>query len=103
MTTGKPVALITGAARGIGEATARKFTAGGYRVVATDVIAASDAPLLAAGPIEDCDYLTCDVAAEGEVADLVKLAVDRHGRIDVLATIAGVVLVKPLDETTWDE
>jgi NAD(P)-dependent dehydrogenase (short-subunit alcohol dehydrogenase family) len=103
MATGKPVALITGAARGIGEATVRKFIAGGYQVVATDIIAAGEAPLLAAGPVEGCYYVARDVANEGQVADLVRTAVDRYGRIDVLATIAGVVLVKPLDETTWEE
>jgi NAD(P)-dependent dehydrogenase (short-subunit alcohol dehydrogenase family) len=103
MTTGKPVALITGAARGIGEATVKKFMAGGYQVVATDIIAAAEAPLLAHGPVEGCQYVTCDVANEAQVADLVKTAADRYGRIDVLATIAGVVLVKPLDETTWEE
>jgi NAD(P)-dependent dehydrogenase (short-subunit alcohol dehydrogenase family) len=103
MTTGKPVALITGAARGIGEATVKKFMAGGYHVVATDIIAAAEAPLLADGPVDGCQYVTCDVANEAQVADLVKTAADRYGRIDVLATIAGVVLVKPLDETTWEE
>jgi NAD(P)-dependent dehydrogenase (short-subunit alcohol dehydrogenase family) len=103
MSTDKPVALITGAARGIGEATVRKFTASGYQVVATDIIDAVEAPLLARGPLADCRYVTCDVANEPQVAALVKTAVDNYGRIDVLATIAGVVLVKPLDETDWEE
>ena len=103
MTTGTPVALITGAARGIGAATVRKFIAGGYQVVATDIIDAAAAPLLAGGPVEGCWYLTCDVADEGQVASLVETALERFGRIDVLATVAGVVLVKPLDETTWEE
>jgi len=103
MTTDTPVALITGAARGIGEATVKKFLAGGYQVVATDIIDAAEAPLLANGPIDGCHYLTCDVANEGQVRDLAKTAVDHFGRVDVLATIAGVVLVKPLDETTWEE
>jgi NAD(P)-dependent dehydrogenase (short-subunit alcohol dehydrogenase family) len=103
MTTETPVALITGAARGIGEATVKKFTAGGYQVVATDIIAAEAAPLLAAGPVKGCHYMTCDVANEGQVAELVNTTVERFGRIDVLATIAGVVLVKPLDETSWEE
>ena len=44
---------------------------------------------------------TCDVRDEAAVAALVQRAVDELGRIDVLANIAGVVLVKPLDETTW--
>jgi NAD(P)-dependent dehydrogenase (short-subunit alcohol dehydrogenase family) len=35
--------------------------------------------------------------------DLVRMVVDQYGRIDVLGNVAGVVLVKPLDETSWDE
>lgn len=103
MTTGTPVALITGAARGIGAATVKKFMAGGYQVVATDIIAGEEAPLLAEGQAAACHYVTCDVADERQVADLVGMVDQRYGRIDVLATIAGVVLVKPLDETTWEE
>ncbi len=103
MTTGTPVALITGAARGIGAATVKKFTASGYQVVATDIITAEEAPLLAKGPAANCDYVICDVTDEGQITDLVTLVAQRYGRIDVLATIAGVVLVKPLDETTWEE
>ena len=40
---------------------------------------------------------------EDGVAALVESVVAEHGRIDVLANIAGVVLVKPLAETEWDE
>jgi cyclopentanol dehydrogenase len=101
MTT--PVALITGAARGIGAATVKRFIAGGYRVVATDIIGAAEAPLLAEGPVEGCHYEPCDVANEAAVAGLVGMVDQRYGRIDVLANIAGVVLVKPLDETTWED
>lgn len=96
-------AIVTGAARGIGAATVKRFIAGGYQVVATDVIDAAAAPLLAGGQVEHCHYLACDVADEAQVADLVQAAMARFGRIDVLAAIAGVVLVKPLDETSWDE
>jgi NAD(P)-dependent dehydrogenase (short-subunit alcohol dehydrogenase family) len=101
MTT--PVALITGAARGIGAATVSKFAAGGYQVVAADVLDADQAPLLAEGPAAGCHYVTYDVADEANVSSLVGMVVERYGRIDVLANIAGVVLVKPLDETSWEE
>jgi NAD(P)-dependent dehydrogenase (short-subunit alcohol dehydrogenase family) len=94
------VALISGAARGIGEATVRLFASNGYRVVASDVL-----------PVDRWDLEpgiaaiseSVDVRDEAAVSSLVERAVDELGRIDVLANIAGIVLVKPLDETTWDE
>jgi NAD(P)-dependent dehydrogenase (short-subunit alcohol dehydrogenase family) len=97
------VALITGAARGIGAATVRTFLKEGYQVVGIDVLDEAEAELLRDGPLPDCQYVRCDVADETAVAGLVGMVVERYGRIDVLANIAGVVLVKPLDETTWDE
>lgn len=89
-----PVALVTGAARGIGAATAIRFEQAGYDVVGADVLDAEDG-----GPVVQ----RCDVSDESAVAALVSDALDRHGRIDALANVAGIVLVKPLDETTWDE
>lgn len=92
------VAVVTGAARGIGRATADRFSVGGYRVVSADQLepdqAFSDTSL---------ETFVCDVADEASVADLVRSVVERHGRIDVLVNNAGVVLVKPLDDTTWSE
>ena len=94
------VALISGAARGIGEATVRLFVEHGYAVVASDVL-----------PLDRWDLdpglatiaETLDVRDEAAVAALVQRADHELGRIDVLANIAGIVLVKPLDETTWEE
>ena len=45
----------------------------------------------------------CDVADERAVNALVQRALDEHGRIDVLVNVAGVVLVKPLEETEWED
>jgi NAD(P)-dependent dehydrogenase (short-subunit alcohol dehydrogenase family) len=94
------VALISGAARGIGEASVRRFAAAGYDVVASDVlpVAAWD---LEPGVARISASL--DVRDEDAVAALVRRADDELGRIDVLANIAGIVLVKPLDETSWED
>ncbi len=97
------VALISGAARGIGAATVRTFLKEGYQVVAIDVLDEAEAELLRDGPLPGCRYVRCDVADEAAVAGLVSMVEENYGRIDVLANIAGVVLVKPLDETTWEE
>ncbi|MGH9327919.1 MAG: SDR family NAD(P)-dependent oxidoreductase [Terriglobia bacterium] len=98
--TGK-VALVTGAARGIGAATARRLLQDGHRVVAVDVLDAAGAtPPAREGAYE---FIRCDVSDEAAVRELVSRVVGTHGRIDILANIAGIVLVKPLTETTWSE
>ena len=98
MSERKPVALVTGAARGIGAATARRFAAAGYHVVGADVIAREEVQ----GVEDDWALEHCDVADEAAVVALVAGA-SEHGGIDVLVNVAGVVLVKPLEETSWDE
>lgn len=103
MNSERKVAIVTGAARGIGAATVRKFVSSGYAVVAVDTIAPEAAELLAGGPLASCQYVVGDVANEASVVAAVELAATTYGRIDVLANVAGVVLVKPLDETDWDE
>ncbi|HEV2582776.1 MAG TPA: SDR family oxidoreductase [Ktedonobacteraceae bacterium] len=98
------VALVTGMARGIGEATARLFAARGYRVAAIDMLETGQVvcdDINAAGG--ECAFYRCNVADEASVQATVAAARERFGRIDALLNIAGVVLVKPLAETTWDE
>jgi NAD(P)-dependent dehydrogenase (short-subunit alcohol dehydrogenase family) len=95
----RQVALVTGAARGIGAATARRFAEAGYAVVGVDVIEREEQS--ATG--HDWTLERCDVADESAVAAAVAGVRERLGAIDVLVNVAGVVLVKPLEETTWDE
>jgi len=101
---GGPVALVTGAARGIGLAIARRFLETGRRVALLD----KDGPTLAAaaGGLADKDRvlaLTADVSAPDQVAAAVERTVARFGRIDALVNNAGVAVFKPILETSYDD
>lgn len=87
--TGKTV-LITGASRGIGEATARLFAREGANVVLT---ARSEAVIdeIALDIGENAMAIACDVARYGDMRDAVEHAVGRFGGIDILIGNAGVI------------
>jgi NAD(P)-dependent dehydrogenase (short-subunit alcohol dehydrogenase family) len=84
-----PVAVVTGAASGIGAATARMFVQRGYRVVLADVQEAAVCGL--AAELGDATRaIRTDVAAEADVASAVDLALDEFGALDVMFANAGV-------------
>ena len=92
------VALVTGASRGIGAATARALAAAGARVIVTDV---SDASGVAAevGGLSRRQ----DVTSEDEWAGLMDFVRTEAGGLDILVNNAGVFLQKSLFDTTLDE
>jgi 3alpha(or 20beta)-hydroxysteroid dehydrogenase len=98
-------AVITGAARGIGEATARRFCEEGARVVLTDrdgeAVEAAAAALRAQG--HDAVGLTLDVTDEAEVARVVDEAADHLGGLDLAVANAGVLSVSQVDELSLEE
>ena len=100
----KKVVIITGSARGIGEATMKIFARHGYAAVGLDILAEGQS---VAEEIQkeggEALFLRCDVSNEEQVAGCVRQASEKYGRVDVLVNNAGIVLVKPFDQITWDE
>ncbi|NRA07242.1 MAG: glucose 1-dehydrogenase [Myxococcales bacterium] len=89
------VVVISGAARGQGEAEARLFVAEGARVLLGDVLDA-EGEAVAASLGERAAYAHLDVSSEADWGAAVALALDRFGRIDALVNNAGVMQVAPI-------
>jgi 3-oxoacyl-[acyl-carrier protein] reductase len=89
------VALVTGAARGIGEAMARVLARDGAHVVCLDVPAAGDALAKVAGALRGT-ALQLDLTAPDAPDRLVEHLRERHGRLDVLVHNAGITRDKTI-------
>ncbi len=95
-----PVALVTGAAGGLGRAAVALLRERGMRVVATDLA-------LAALPCTDPGFemASLDVTDEAAIADCVEGVLSRHGRLDHVVHLAGRAGAGPLDavaRSEWD-
>jgi NAD(P)-dependent dehydrogenase (short-subunit alcohol dehydrogenase family) len=101
------VAVITGAGRGIGRATAQLFAQQGARVVLFSQTPARLAETAAAIAAQGKQALTIvgDVAREQDVLAAFAQVKQQYGRIDILVNCAGIVAVRPfvdMDVETWD-
>ncbi|MFF5636656.1 SDR family NAD(P)-dependent oxidoreductase [Streptomyces sp. NPDC012825] len=93
-TTPTRVVVVTGAGTGIGRATARAFAAQGATVVA---VGRREEPLReTAEGRSGIHPFTADVTAEGAAEEIVRAALDAHGRLDVLVDNAGIATGGPL-------
>jgi NAD(P)-dependent dehydrogenase (short-subunit alcohol dehydrogenase family) len=104
MTESQKVALVTGAARGIGLATAKKFLGEGWCVALLDI----EGELLrdAVREIGDAGNtlaLHCDVAEAKAVAAAIAETRRRFGRLDALVNNAGIAVFAPLLETSDED
>lgn len=98
---GKSV-VVTGAARGIGLAIARRFLAGHWRVAMLDIDGATLAAA-ARGLGSEASPIECDVAEPAQVRAAIDQVAARFGRIDAVVNNAGIAVFKPLLETTYEE
>ena len=92
----KRVAVVTGAAQGIGRATVDRLAGAGWLVVGIDRTAVS-------GDEAHVMWIAADVADPVEIERAFEVVRDRHGRIDALVNNAGVQLNRSLSETASDE
>ncbi len=96
------IALVTGAARGLGAAAARALAAAGASVILTDLdeegLQRQQADLNSKGWA--AESMRLDVTDEAAIAAVVDKIHERHGRIDILINNAGIILRKPVADTT---
>ena len=99
------VAIITGAAQGIGFATARKFLDEGAIVAVADMKdeAVGDAVAQLKSNSEEVDGFTVDVTKRAQIEAMVKRVKERYGRVDVLVNNAGITLDARLQKMTDDQ
>lgn len=95
------VAIVTGAASGIGAAIAARFASEGANVVVADL--RQDAADTAAGKLQGAIGVACDVGQEDQVEACCKAAIDKWGRLDTIVNNAGMMLFKTLAEWTADD
>ena len=96
-------ALVTGAARGIGRATACALASEGARIVACDLDGLEGLASDIGQQSGDCLVRECDVTDESAVVRLVADGRDAFGGIDIVVNNAGIVLEKSLIETSTAE
>ncbi|MDG1085101.1 MAG: SDR family NAD(P)-dependent oxidoreductase [Planktotalea sp.] len=94
------VAIVTGAARGIGLATTRQFLTKGWRVAMVDWD--GDELALSAKSLENVITLTYDISQTQDAARIVSQTLDTFGQIDALVNNAGIADFGPIEQTDFE-
>jgi NAD(P)-dependent dehydrogenase (short-subunit alcohol dehydrogenase family) len=98
------VALVTGAARGIGLAAAKRFHADGWRVALLDIDAANLKRSIAALATPDTMMaIECDVSDPAAVNAALGSVAKHFGRLDALVNNAGIAIFKPILDVTYED
>ena len=100
------VALVTGAARGLGQAMAVALAEAGADVVAADVGESAETQDCILRQGRKCETVAVDVAAPGAAEMLVDKTVNALGRLDILVNNAGIIRRAPIlefSEKDWDD
>ncbi|KAF8240309.1 NAD(P)-binding protein [Tricholoma matsutake] len=103
------VAFVTGASQGIGRAIALRLARDGFNIAINDVAARKERLDVLSQEIAEKGQKTCvlvgDVSVEADVEGMINDVAGRMGRLDVMVANAGVIVTKPILETTvvdWD-
>ena len=94
------IAVITGAARGIGRRTAELLAARGFRLALVDIADLDDTCRAIAGNEAGVLRIRGDITSEEFVQSCAQQVEERWGRVDVLVNNAGVSWIKPAEQTT---
>jgi NAD(P)-dependent dehydrogenase (short-subunit alcohol dehydrogenase family) len=99
----KRTAWITGGARGIGLATAKRFLADGWQVALLDIDGDTLTRTEQELPADATIAIRCDVADAAGVADAAATVAERFGRLDALVNNAGIAIFKPILDVTLED
>ena len=97
------VAVITGAALGIGQAYARRLAEDGADIVIADRQAAGETVALVEAAGRQALAVQCDVAQPSDIAELAKQVQSRFGRCDILVNNAGIYPVQRFDDISFED